>query len=93
MAFDYLSGAKTMKEIAAAEQLSYQRVTQILAKVARQFGLTCMSHAKHDPTKYLNYLRALDTRKYIPLGPAETPEEFFYEMLAEPRVSNYDSRT
>jgi hypothetical protein len=85
MATAYLTG-QSMPQIAAKESLSHQRVAQRLDKVARHLGLSSFRHALYNPNRYLTYLRALMQTHSTSLAlPAETPEEFYLELLYEPR--------
>lgn len=89
---DYLTGTSA-KALAEREQLSHQRIYQLLNKVAyRVLGYTSIKAVKAlDPTRFVEVLhdRMMNGMRYIEPGRAETPEEFFYEMLTERKTRSY----
>lgn len=89
---DYCTGTPT-NVLAEREGIALARVYQILNKLAFRFAY---SHSIRNvgKDKMLRALqdtaaRSMAQTNYVEPGTAQTPEEFYIEMLNEPRVRNF----
>ncbi len=88
IAMDYMTG-KTVAAIAEAEDMSTQRVYQLLNKVAyRVLGFSSIQTAKMNAAQFQRSLHHLmhPARRQ---ATSDTPEGFFYEMCYEEKIRDY----
>ena len=81
---DYITGS-AVEEIASQNEVSQVRVYQILSGTLRQLGYPKIEQARKRPELALCRLRdSLNPPMWI--HNAKTPEDFFHELLSEPRT-------
>lgn len=83
MVLDYAFGAD-VQALAEREGISHQRVYQVLNRAAASIGKHT-TQLRQDPDRVKALL--LNTRSRAPyVERAETPEEFFFEVMREPKT-------
>lgn len=88
-AIDYAYGM-SVAELAVRERCSEQRIYQRLSNATvGLFGTNRSTELRKCPERTVGRIKDyLNRPRYIERGKAETPEEFFYELLNEPRTRN-----
>jgi hypothetical protein len=89
---DYLTGT-TVRALAEHEGVTVPRIYQMLHKVAwRVMGRSSITTVfKEDVAHFRARLHDITDPppRFVALGEACTPEQFFYEMLSETKTRNY----
>ena len=82
---DLIYGVHSVLELAERHNVSHQRIYQIVNALLYRIGMN-LSMARADPRKVRERLRPLRYIGYV-IG-AYTPEEFYFELLAETKTFN-----
>ena len=86
LVLDYAFGTD-VKALADREGISTPRVYQVLARAASSIGKHT-TQLRQDPDRIKALLLNIRSRPLY-VGRAETPEEFFFEVMHEPKTRSF----